>query len=100
MCGPAKQVLHSVIITTPLVIQHCCQLDSMGRLKIPHSWIHRLFYVTITDNTEANVKNTQGVQNSKEYKKKYPVNKEDFSSKIETIQKMCHYKRHIEYKTV
>jgi len=45
---------------------------------------------TITDITVIKVKNTQGVQNIKEYTTKYPVNKKDFSSKIETIQQMSH----------
>jgi len=74
----------------PSVIQHCCQLYSKGRLKIPYFWTCGLFYKTITVTIEIKVKNTQGVQNIKEYATKYPVNKEDFSSKIETIQQMSH----------
>jgi len=74
----------------PSVLQHGCQLHNKGRLKIPYFWTCGLFYKNITVITEIKVKNTQGVQNIKENTTKYPVNKEDFSSKIETIQETSH----------
>jgi Ribonuclease G/E len=63
------------------VLQHWCQLYSKGRLKIPYFWTYELFCKAITDITEIKVNNIHGVQNIKEYTTKYPVNREDFSSK-------------------